>query len=281
MKRASPFPRPDREKLLLAASLTTNEVRLVVANYYAEQEARKRADMQIRHLGDRDPSPVLHLAADAHAEWEALQQQILLHYAKGHPVGRWMLAQVGVGPVIAGGLLGYLATETIPPTAGHWWSFAGLNPEQKWEKGEKRPYNAGLKQIAFHLGECFKRTSNHPASVYGPLYQAQKEKLIARNEAGGFAEKAAVFVLADRAKQKEIRESGKVPPFYLDRMACRWVAKIFISHLHALLYWHTHGAPPPKPYAIVALGHAHEIRIPRTDLFPGFEAAYYGDRKAA
>lgn len=280
MKRTLPFPKPDKEKLLLAKNLSNNEVRLVIANYYMEQEARKRADMQLRHLGDKMPNPLLNLTANAHAEWERFQAKALEEYASSHPVGKWMLDQCGIGPVIAAGILAYCGGGTIPETVGHWWAFAGMNPERKWNKGEKRPYNAGLKQIMFHLGECIKRTSNLPDSVYGPLYREQKAKLEARNERGGFADKAATFLMDDQAKQKTIRASGKVPPFYLDRMACRWVAKLFLSHVHALLYWHTYGNAPPKPFAISVLGHAHEIKIPDADVFPGFVDAYYGSKTA-
>jgi hypothetical protein len=45
--------------------------------------------------------------------------------------------------------------------------------------------------------------------------------------------------------------------------------------MHAVLYWHTYNSPPPKPFAIAILGHAHEIKIPDLDMFPGFEDVYY------
>lgn len=274
MRRASHFPL-DKEKLLLARNLSGAEVRLAVANYYAEQAMRKRADMQIRHLGDKELNPVLQYSADVHAEWEGIQEKVMLEYARAHPIGRWMLNQTGVGPVIAAGLLAHLPVGGIPETVGHWWSFAGLNPAQKWEKGEKRPYNPHLKQLTYHLGECVKRASGSENSYYGPLYKEQKEILVKRNDAGGFKEKSEVFVMKEPARQKAVRASGKVPPFYLDRMACRWVAKIFLSHVHALWYWTENHRAPPKPFAIAILGHAHEIAIPNTDLFPGFVEAYY------
>lgn len=278
MKRTLPFPKPDREKLLLAKNLTNREIRFVVANYYLEQEARKRIDMQLRHMGDKAESPFLTVSAAAHGEWERIQKAGLKQYAEKNPVGRWMMEQRGVGEVLAGGLLAFLGDEKVFETVGHWWSFAGLNPEQKWEKGQKRPYNAQLKQLTFHLGECFKRVSNHPDAFYGALYRQKKAEVELRNERGGFADKAAGFIMSDAAKQKKIRASGQVPAFYLDRWACRWTVKIFLSHVHALMYWNAYGKVPPKPFAISILGHAHEIRIPDTKMFPGFEEAYYGGK---
>jgi hypothetical protein len=273
--RNLPFAKQDKSQLAQAKDLTFEEVKLVVGNYYAEQEARKRADMQIRHLGDKF-NPLLIATANAHAEWERFQEKIMEEFARQHPVGRWMLELTGVGPVLSAGFLAQLACGEIPETVGHWNSFAGLNPDQKWLPKTKRPYNAGLKQLCYHFGVCTKFTCNHPDTYYGLLYKAQKAKYEARNEAGGFAAKAAVFEMKEPKRQAEVRASGKVPPFYLDSLATRWTTKIFLSHLHALLYWHTKGKAPPKPFAISILGHAHEVKVPNTVEFPGFEDAYYG-----
>lgn len=54
MKRASDIPRLDREIVLQASTLSEAEVRFLVAEYYQMQEWRKRADMQIRHIGERE-----------------------------------------------------------------------------------------------------------------------------------------------------------------------------------------------------------------------------------
>jgi hypothetical protein len=284
MSRTLPFPKPDRERVLLAKGLSSDEARIVVSNYMAEQEMRKRADLQIRHRGDKVLSRALTLTVEAHAEWEQAWKRELEVFARHQRIGKWMLDQTGVGPVIAAGLIAHLDNDNIPDTVGHWWSFAGLNPDQKWVKGQKRPYNAALKQLYYHLGECIKRTSNHHDSYYGPLYRAKKAEYERRNDRGGFAEKAAVYKGVSDPKNKKLLAEGKVPPAYLDRLACRWVAKIFLSHLHALLYWERKGKVPPKPFAISVLGHAHEIKVPDTEkLYPGFAKAYYGTskRKAA
>ena len=111
MKRAPSIPRADKEAVLQASRLTEPEARFAVANYYQAQDMRKRADMQIRHLGDKELPSVLQYTADSNAIIEHQVQRSLESYAKAKPVGRWMLAQFGIGPVISAGLLAYLAIE--------------------------------------------------------------------------------------------------------------------------------------------------------------------------
>jgi hypothetical protein len=281
MKRASPAIRLTREQVLSASKLGNIEARALVANYYAAQEMRKGTDMQIRHAGDKaDSAGILKFTADRFADIEADTLKALGKYAEGSKIGQWMLSQTGIGPVIAAGYLAHFDI-TRAPTAGHFWSFAGLNPNAKWEKGQKRPWNAELKQIGFHAGGCIKRVSNHPDSYYGKLYRERKALLEQRNERGDFAERAKVFV-AKSADWKKTLATGKLPAGNLDRQACNFVVKIFLSHLHALMYWDAFGKAPPKPFAMAILGHAHEISVPDTKtLFPGFADAYYGTAKIA
>ena len=281
MKRApTDLPRLSREEVLTAAKLTAPEARFLVANYYASQDARKRGDMQLRHLGaDRASEGLpdtLKYTTDRFADIEADTQKMLGKYAEGHPIGQWMIAQHGIGPVISAGFLAHLDIEHAP-TVGHWWRFAGLDPSSKWLPSEKRPWNAELKQICWHAGQCFKRSSNSPHSIYGKLYRQQKALVEKRNEAGEYAERAKVFITKSADVRKTLKE-GKLPANNLDSQACRFATKIFLSHVHALYYWYHTNEPPPKPFAVSVLGHAHEIKIPDTDMFPGFAAAYYGKR---
>lgn len=286
MKRASDIPRLGREVVLQAANLSDPEARFLVANYYAAQDARKRCDMQIRHIGDKALPTLLTYTADANAIMEAQVKKGLLAYAESKPIGRWMMSHDGVAEVISAGFLAHLTMEhmdkrtgeMVPTeTVGHWWSFAGLDPNRKWEPHQKRPWNADLKQITFHCGECFKRISWKKEAFYGHLYKSKKAELEARNEAGAYAERAKTFVTKSK-EVKKLLEQGKLPANNLDRQACNWAVKIFMSHLHALWYWDYYGKPPPKPFAIAILGHADEIIIPNHDMFPGFGEAYYGSR---
>jgi hypothetical protein len=76
---------------------------------------------------------------------------------------------------------------------------------------------------------------------------------------------------------KDKLADGKLPDFNIDARARRYAVKIFLSHLQAIWFWSHYGEAPPKPHAIVHLGHAHLIQIPHSEMFPGFDAAYYGE----
>jgi hypothetical protein len=271
MKRTRKYPLSS-EKILQAENLSAIELRLLVSNYYQAQEMRKRMDLQVRHLGDRQPLQITTFAAEAFAD---IEQQIAkaLDKLTADPVALWLKSQRGIGPVITAGLLAHIDISKAP-TAGHIWSFAGLNPEMKWEKGEKRPYNAELKQLTWHAGQCFLKQSNDPDCFYGKLYREKKKEYEARNERGGFAGKAKEYKGVTDKGNKQLLADGKVPKAYIDACARRYAVKIFLSHLHAVMYWDHFKKAPPKPFAISILGHAHEIEIPHADMFDGFAEAY-------
>src|SRR6266566_2714263 len=201
--------RAGKEKILEAGKLTNWEARCLIANYYQAQELRKRADMQLRHRGDKDdPVSMLDYFGDAQADIDIARA----------------------------------------PTAGHIWRFAGLDPSCVWysrEEAERlvkqhssgkpdeatvlaicektgkkfanlmrqatrdhkgdpialtagslikalslRPFNPHLKQVCYHAGLGFMRFSNNPNSIYGSLYRAQKARVVARNERGDNTERA-------------------------------------------------------------------------------------------
>ena len=271
MKRTRKYPLSS-EKILQAENLSAIELRLLVSNYYQAQEMRKRMDLQVRHLGDRQPLQITTFAAEAFAD---IEQQIAkaLDKLTADPVALWLKSQRGIGPVITAGLLAHIDISKAP-TAGHIWSFAGLNPEMKWEKGEKRPYNAELKQLTWHAGQCFLKQSNDPDCFYGKLYREKKKEYEARNERGGFAGKAKEYKGVTDKGNKQLLADGKVPKAYIDACARRYAVKIFLSHLHAVMYWDHFKKAPPKPFAISILGHAHEIEIPHANMFDGFAEAY-------
>lgn len=273
------IPRLSKEQVLEASRLSDPEARFLVANYYFMQDMRKRGDMQMRHMGDKDLPQLLKYTTDHAAFIEQQLTRGLLRYAESSPVGRWMLSIDGVGPVLSAGFLAHLDIEQAP-SAGHFWSYAGIDPGIKWEKGQKRPYNAAVKQLTYHLGECFKRVSGNEDAFYGQFYKERKALIVQRNEEGKFAERAKTFYTKS-AEWKKILETGKLPPGNLDRQACNITAKIFLSHLHAVMYWYHYNTAPPKPYAMQVLGHVHEVKIPNLHLVPGLEQAYYGPKPLA
>jgi len=117
----------------------------------------------------------------------------------------------------------------------------------------RRPWNARLKAIlVYRMGECFVKTQNNEASYYGRLYRIQKDALIMANDAGNFAAAAAEQLEEKKiGKQTECYKhltAGHLPPAQIHARARRWAVKLFLSHLHHVMYWDYHEQDPPHPY---------------------------------
>jgi hypothetical protein len=264
--------------------LTKQEARYFVDSYYTIQDYRIAVDGQIRSIDmpvfydesgkKRKPTEeeFSQYKAEPHEvlDWmkanvELLENQIknaLNAYTDGDEIGVWLKSITGIGPVIAAGLLAHIDIEKCP-TAGHIWSFAGLNPESKWSKGEKRPWNAKLKVLCWKAGQSFVKVSGNEKDVYGKLYKQRKAYEQANNETGMYKDQAE-YVLKSKKIGKDTEaykwySQGKLPPAHIQQRSERYAVKIFLSHLHAYWYKKHFGVEPPKPYAIAILGHAHEI----------------------
>ena len=248
-----------------ATLLGRSEIRHLVTSYYQVQEFRTAAGNMV-HSQRKDGRPygLVQWLANEQRSIEDSIKAALGAYAKNDQTGAWALSQHGIGPVISAGLLAHIDVEKAP-TAGHIWSFAGLNPSQKWEKGQKRPWNAELKTLCWKLGDSFVKSSNSPKSFYGPIYRARKAQEIEKNDAGDFAELAAK-TLAERTIKdkatKDIYEAGKLPLGRLDLRARRIAVKLFLSHFHDVLTYYELGRRAPQPYAFEHLGHTHRIDCP-------------------
>ena len=89
-------------------------------------------------------------------------------YSGGPLAGRWARSIVGIGPIIAAGLLAHIDIKQAP-TVGHVWRFAGLDPTLKWTTKTKRPWNGALKRLCWLIGESFTKVSNNPGDIYGKI----------------------------------------------------------------------------------------------------------------
>ncbi len=258
-----PITRLSKDLRQAALTLSRDEARFLVDAYYLMQEQRIRSSNQIRSMAEsQEPHEVLSWFQTNAEGLEAQVARALLSYAEGQRVGRWALSVYGIGGVLAAGLLAHIDIEQAP-TAGHIWRFAGLDPTCTWNKGEKRPWNASLKVLCWKIGESFKKFSNREDCVYGRLYAHRKAQEVERNEAGVFAEQAATTLAARPSHaQRAIYSQGKLPPGRLDLRAMRYAAKVFLSHYQHVAYEDRFGTPPPKPYVLTHLGHAHYLAPP-------------------
>lgn len=129
-------------KDLKAASriLTDNEARWLVNSYYSTQDMRKRYANQERAMEEAgEPHEMISWYTK---QMTRMEKQIALSldvYSFNHPVGAWMRANKGVGPVIAAGLLAHIDIHKAP-TVGHIWRYAGLDPTVKW-------YGRGIAEV--------------------------------------------------------------------------------------------------------------------------------------
>lgn len=268
MNELSPIQRLTKDLATASATLSDAEARFLVDSYYAMQDARIRADGQVRSI-EKAETPEPHLVLSWLAEQnKSLENQIkraLEKYANSHPVGKWLNSIFGIGPVISAGLLAHIDI-TKAPTAGHIWAFAGLDPTKKWEKKTKRPWNAELKVLCWKAGESFVKFHNAEECFYGHVWKAQKEIYVQRNEAGAYAERSAEILLSKNfSKSTDAYKSyieGKLPPAHIHAMARRYAVKLFLSHLHGEMYRQILKQEPPLPYPIAILGHAHFIAPP-------------------
>jgi hypothetical protein len=199
------------------------------------------------------------------------------------------MSHIGIGPVIAAGLLAHIELEhwrcevarlnlkekpctelaphvgtqncrrVIVETAGQIWRFAGLDITSTWKKGQKRPWNSQLKTLCWKMGQSFLKTMNHPETFYGRLLKERWEYEKARNSKGELAvqaaEKLAKFNIGKSTEAYGHYAAGHLPPAHILQRSCRWTVKLFLSHWHQVAYTIHFGHPPARPYVITHLGH--------------------------
>lgn len=261
----TPVARLSRDLRAAAGDMQIDEARFLVDAYYAMQRDRIRDGEQMRALGGSgEPTAVLSYLGEQHRVLETQIAGALKRFAEAQPIGAWMLSIVGIGPIIAAGMIAHIDIHKAQ-TASQIWRYAGLDPTVRWEKGKKRPWNASLKVLCWKAGESFVKTQNAGGAVYGPMYVERKALETARNEAGENAATAARILTekrfgADTEARKHL-EAGRLPPAQIHARARRYAVKMFLAHLHET--WRgMEGLPVPEPYAIAHLKHAHRIGAP-------------------
>lgn len=257
-----PLKRLTRDVRAASDTLGLEEIRYLVDSYYALQEYRKATGNQELALSkSKEPPEVIN--------WIKIQTEMLEGQIKGvldrwtsqHPLSARVRGVVGIGPVIAAGLAAHIDMEKAT-TAGCIWNFAGLNPSIQWEKGEKRPWNGGLKTLCWKIGESFVKVSGNPNDIYGKLYLQRKEYEQRKNEASEYADQAAAklarFKIGKSTEAYKAYSSGKLPAGHVHARAKRWAVKLFLSHYHTVGR-EMLGLPLVKPWVIEHGGHVDYI----------------------
>jgi hypothetical protein len=261
-----PIRRLTRDLREAARTLTKSEARYLVDLYYTVQRQRIRSANQIRASKEAgEPNALLHWAEGNFLVTERGCKSALDAYTSSTVPGRWLKSIHGIGPVIAAGVLAHIDIERAA-TAGAIWRFAGLDPTVKWGKGQKRPWNAQLKVLCWKAGLSFVMQRASEKDVYGKLYEVQKQRYLERNEAGGFAAQAAEALVEKKygedTQARKHYEAGHYPPARMDMMARRWAVKLWLAHVHHVMFEDRFGTPPPKPYVVEHMGHVHVLGPP-------------------
>ena len=247
------------------------EARYLVDTYYQYQEFRITSANQIRQqIGE--PSGLLAWVNDQTDTIERTIKNALGTFAAEYRVGKWLQSICGIGPVISAGLLAELDIRKAP-SAGHFWSFAGLT-NREWNKGEKRPWNARLKTlIAFKVGESFVKVQNNPNDFYGKLFRQRKDLEIAANLDGQYKDEAEKALskqrFGDQTTAKACYVNGQLPPAHVHARARRWTVKLFVSHLHSVMFQDFYGRQPPLPYVMAHMNHVDMIDPPNWPIESG------------
>jgi hypothetical protein len=266
-----------------AKLLGKDEIRFLVDFYYTIQQNRIRADAQVRGNSEKgEPSALLVWAADNFWTFENNIKSALDTFTQEYTVTRWARSICGIGPVISAGFVAHFNIEKAP-TYGHFWRFAGLDATVEWEKKTRRPWNAALKTlVAFKLGESFVKVQNNEKDYYGQIFVRRKARELEMNMNGKFADQAKAQ-LGDEDALKRCRErkvvvkakrigkdteaykhlsQGMLPPAQIHARARRYAVKLFLSHLHHVMFEDFHGRKPLCPYPFEKLAHDKEHYLP-------------------
>lgn len=255
---------------LAAKTMTHQQARFFVDDYYKLQRHRMTASNQFRAARQsEEPDSISQWMFENFLTLEGEIQKVLHTYAKSQPLGQWALSVHGIGPVLAAGLLAHIDISKVN-SAGGIWNFAGLAPGIKWDKGQKRPFNAKLKVLAWKIGLSFVMTSGGENAYYGRIYRERKQYEIARNESGALADQAEAklreFKIGKETDAYKAYSQGKLPDAHIDMRARRYAVKMFLSHYFHVGYVLLHGEQPPKPFSIGILGHKDLILPPNMDV---------------
>lgn len=253
------------ELLRNVSAMGRDEARALVDAYYQIQDYRLAASNQERQAADGDvPLTVLDWLAEQMISLERQIKKAMDVWTDGDVVASWAKSQRGIGPVLSGALSAYIDIEKTPGVS-HLWRFAGVDPTMVWEKGQKRPYSAGLKVIQWKIGESFVKISGRDDGFYGQIYLARKAYEQAKNMSGAYAEQAAHKLATQRIqdpKVKETLEAGRLVPGHIHARAKRYAVKLFLSHWWMVARCDAVPGPLPKPYALEHLGHVDFIAPP-------------------
>lgn len=251
--------------------MDTSYIRDIVNAYYMWQDNRIKVSNQaqalLRTTGNHNS--IMEYFVSQLETIENNMETYLSVWTDRHPVGIWLKAQKGIGPVIAAGILSNFDVTKTRTAGGFWkyigWAEGGENRVMR-KKGEKIQYSPKARVLVWKAAQSFKMQANRDNCQYGELYNMIKSKYVEKNENGGFKNNASYELSIKKydvnTDAYKAYASGKLPAKHIDAMAMRYTGKIFLSHVFDVMYMYEYGELPPVPYAIAHLDHVH-MYVPR------------------
>jgi hypothetical protein len=198
----------------LATTLTAHQGRYLVDLYYQIQEYRIASQGQQRALFDtEEPNAAISYMAKEMHRLELTIAAMLDKYSLNEPtgMGTWARGIVGIGPVIAAGLVAHVNVSYCA-TAGGLWRFAGLDPTLEWTG---RDAAAELMRAAFDV----ERTDANAMCWLGralhrhvsALYEAAGAQPVERDD-------AMKALRAQGISSEQIQEANERFPLYVDNL---------------------------------------------------------------
>lgn len=244
------------EKLAEAGEPGLTTIRFLVESYYDHQRYRMEASNRVRAAVEAQaPEDLMSWLQHRWNDTESAIAYMLKQYVELEKTGMgvWATNHVGIGPIIGAGLLAYIDMDKAKHVSSVW-RFFGLDPTLKWNKGERRPWNARAKVLAWKIGQSFLKFHNKPNCEYGKVYARRKALEVQRNEQGAFAETAKLTLESRNIKDKETRkiyESGKLPAGRIELRAERYAVKLFLSAWWREAYRRKFGTEPEDPWIVM------------------------------
>ncbi|MCS7107758.1 MAG: IS110 family transposase [Acidilobaceae archaeon] len=140
-----------------------------VRMYEISQRFRIRVHNMLTSSKDENLVRVYRPYLDRFEQLENYAETYISDRVKDHHMYLYMSKIKGLGPILIAKLIIYLGPDSAMErrvNVSQLWSFAGLTPSSKLEKGKKAPFNKRLRSLLYVVGTSFLRAKSPFTEVY-------------------------------------------------------------------------------------------------------------------
>jgi len=262
-------------------------LRQLVSSYYGIQKVRvamgNRTMAIVKEYGETEHTKMLKDVYDISEKIEKTIVKYIRSIVKEFPIyTQWLKYVVGVGDVLAAGLIAGIKTPARFSNISKLWHYCGQHvvdgEAPSRQRGAKVDWNPFMRTLCWKLGESFVKTKGFYRSAYD-RFRGEEER---KNEEGiirpidkcvGYIPRddKVVEIVGDKpltkSKIEKLKKMGYaelrvgMTKAHIHARAKRKTVKLFLAHL-----WHKwreiEGLPITKPYAHTLLGHSDFVEPP-------------------